>query len=148
MAVRHWMGRIIKAPYTYARKMIQSIESTMDGMAQIFEAIGDIGTIPEEFETEYERTYSINKPLETCDDEMICDWGGAIGPYSTMCCSDRLRGSDIVSCVECPITQDLFSAETMVAVTRCGHMFELGALKRWFSVSTTCPSCRHDMVIW
>lgn len=45
-------------------------------------AMGGIGIFSEEMESEYEDRYK-NKPTTPCDDKMIRDWGGIIGPYST-----------------------------------------------------------------
>lgn len=136
--------RIAKTPYNCICRLVRSIGDIMDGIVEIFDAMGDIGTIPEELESEYESKYE-NKPIIPCDDAMVTGWGGIIGPYSRLCFSEQCVVNDLIGCVECPITHDLFTPATIVVVTRCGHMFDLCALKRWFSVSSTCPSCRQEM---
>ena len=133
------IASIVKSPYTYAHKIFKSIGDTMDDIVGIFDDIHSIGTVPEELELYYDTMYQ-NKQATPCDDTMIVDWGGSIGPHATLCRRTNDSGDE-----SCPITRRVFTADTMVAVTRCGHMFELDAVKEWFSISTTCPSCRRQM---
>lgn len=34
---------------------------------------------------------------------------------------------------------------TLRQVVHCGHTFHAECVGRWFQMSTTCPSCRHDL---
>lgn len=46
----------------------------------------------------------------------------------------------------CPITLDVFSGNTEVAViNRCGHVFCRNALYSWLSRRVTCPNCRTNL---
>jgi hypothetical protein len=47
----------------------------------------------------------------------------------------------------CPITMEPFVSNTQVMrITNCGHIFKVGALRRWFQNHNTCPLCRGNVI--
>ena len=47
----------------------------------------------------------------------------------------------------CPITMEPIVANTPVMkISQCGHIFKVGALRRWFQNHNTCPLCRGNVI--
>ena len=47
---------------------------------------------------------------------------------------------------ECAITRETFEEDDLVTqINYCGHIFKRATIRRWFSLHSICPICRHNL---